>query len=309
MKPYPVIGWIVCFCGAVNAAHAQGGLRMNYSRIAVDNLPIGHAVSMKRLANLPLKVGNNYDFPIEVQVSIRYPATLRPDYEPVPDTNWVRPEWHAVEVEPGAEREMDMVIMLPDDEGLHGRRFQADVHVLTVGKRGVRGVRTGYEITGNLLFSVAPERNDVALHAALENPADGAFVLDPPRVDVFGAAPGLLMPILARGKNPVRLVNGSSETQTYEFEAVPLERSAYNADFGSQPMDPRGLLLPMSSCTLNSSGGTNLEFAVQVPADADFGKGPLLYLVAVRNGVLRSVEQYLKVYLWPGAEPENEHIN
>ncbi len=306
MKYALMMGWMAAgFVLNACAGQEAGGLKMNYSRIVVDNLPIGQPVSMQRLASLPLKLGNGFGFPIEVRVSIAPPAKPRPGYECIPDPLWIRPEVSVVEVPAHGERELDMVISVPDDPALFGRRFHADVVVATKGNPSIRGgVRTGYEITGNLLFSVAPQRNEQALQAALDQPASAAFRLDPPRVDVFDVRAGQALCILGPDQTPVRLINESGAPQTYELEAVASKQSAYKPDDGCQAeTDPGDVRMGWPECRLAPGASTNLQVSIQIPSGADLNKGPLLYQVAVRNGASRKVEQYLKIYVWPGPKP------
>ena len=289
---------------SAGAAQDKGGIRMNYSRIAVDNLPIGHTVSMKQLVNLPLKIGNRFEVPIEATITIRPPVTPLAGYERIPDTNWVHPGSCTVEVPAQGEAELDVEIMVPNDEALLGRRFHADVIIKTGGNRNIKGFRTGYELTGNLLFSVAPQRNEKALQAALEHPVDAAFLLDPPRVDLFEVQAGQTVVVQAPDQKSVRLLNESKSRQTYTLEPVPAKRAAYRPDAGSQAnVALDAVQLAWTECSLDSGAATNLAVSIHVPATTDFQKGPLLYLVAVRNGQTRGIEQYLKIYLWNEPKP------
>jgi hypothetical protein len=290
------------FAGIVKES---GGLRANYSKIVVDNLPIGCDVSMKKIVNLPLKIGNQYKIPIEANITIRAPKLAREGYEPIPSVDWIKTEAAMVEIPPLGERQVDVVIAVPDDETLLGRRFQADVIVTTAGDKNFRGVHTGYEITGCLLFSVAPVRNEKALQYALENPADAAFLLDPPRVDLFNVKPGQLVTVTSPQEEPIKLINESSVACPYHLEPIAASKSTYKPDVGSQVGAPEDIQLGFQDVSLDPNGSTNITISIQVPKDAKLSQGPRLYQVSVRSGKTRALEQYIKIYLWGRSAPQN----
>ncbi|OGV42512.1 MAG: hypothetical protein A2X46_04380 [Lentisphaerae bacterium GWF2_57_35] len=277
---------------------------MNYSKIVVENLPIGRAVSMKKLVNLPLRIGNRFNVPIEALVTIRVPQMPREGYEPIPSVDWVSPEAASVEVPPLVESEIDMTIALPNDEALLGRRFQADVIVTTIGNRNLKGVHIGYEITGSLLFSVAPVRNETALQFALENPSDAAFLLDPPRIDLFEMVPGQAVEVLAPLGKPIQLVNKSKSVCSYRLEAISSAQSSYKPDQGSQVGDPEDIQLGRQDILLDPGASIPLAVSIRVPEHVNLSDGPRLYQVAVRAGKTQAIEQYIKIYLWGQPAPQ-----
>ena len=296
-------GCALLSCSSAEVLREKGGLSANYSKIVVNNLPIGEDVSMMRLVNLPLTIGNRFAIPIDVTVRIRPPSIPRPGYEPIPDTNWVRIESSLLKVPSSGDVATDVIIALPDDESLLGRRFQADVIMTTAGNKSFNGIHTGYEITGCLLFSVAPVRNAEALQQALQSPANAAFRLEPPRVDVFQVSPGQVVVLTAPDGAPLRLWNESPTSCPYTLEAIPAERSSYKPDPGSRTGDPQDVRLGFRTCTLEPGAATNLYIAIQPPIDADLKASPRLYQVAVRSGVTQGVEQYIKIYLWGQPAP------
>ena len=299
-------GWLWMFSGlAASGAPVRGGLKTNYSKIFVENLPIGHTVSMRRIANLPLVVGNRFGTSVTISVRAVIPETPRPGFEAVPDAAWIALEASNIVVSADSESTLDVSIALPDDESLFGRRFQADLIVQTEPGRETRQVAVGYQITGSLLFSVAPLRNEAALQRALDHPADASFELIPPRVDLFDVRAGQTVRVLAANHTDVALVNRSAGTQRYVLASVNPAATTFTPDPGSRFTGRADEVRLADDEILLPAGSTHgVPMEITVPADADLDKGPLIYLVSVRSGATQGIEQFIKIYLWNGPRPE-----
>ncbi|HEY8240034.1 MAG TPA: hypothetical protein VIH35_01245 [Kiritimatiellia bacterium] len=288
---------------AIQAAN-RGGLRTNYAKIVVDNLPIGHSISLTKLASLPLVVGNNFDAPISVTITSRTPTAPREGYEAIPDSSWVEPEVTTVELAAGAETNLDIVLHIPNDHYLFGRKFQADIviHSSRDGEGG--GVVFSYELAGNLLFSIAPTANDEALAQAMATPLNAAYSLSPPRVDIFEVEPGDRVQVIGDSGGPVQLRNDSKDAQTFVLQSIDPGTTQFTPDPGSQYLGTADdVAIPVDTLNLAPHETKALNLSVIVPQNANLHKGPLLYLVAVKNGQTQTVEQYVKIYLWAGQRP------
>jgi hypothetical protein len=291
------------------AEKSRGGLRTNYAKIVLENLPIGHAISMTKLANLPLVVGNNFDTPVSISISPRAPTALRPGYEAIPDATWVQLETTTVQVGPGEERAIDVLLHLPNDHYLYGRRFQVDIAVSSSRDSDGGGVTFAYELTGSLLFSIAPVANDDAFRMAQAAPLNAAYKLSPPRVDVYNVTPGAKINITDANGEPVTLTNGSDLPQRFLLQSIDPATTAYTPDPGSRFVGAAtDVAIAASQLDIGPGESKPLFITVQVPEVVSLKEGPLVYLVAVRSGTHQTVEQYVKVYLWAGARPPKQEL-
>ena len=127
----PCLIALVCgliFSSACPALASKGGIKFNYTRIFVENLPIGNTISMKKIAKLPLRITNKFSEPMLVVFSLEKPVNdLIPGFEAIPDTGWVTTEYKSITVPALAEIESDVIIRLPDDAKLLGKKFQVNI--------------------------------------------------------------------------------------------------------------------------------------------------------------------------------------
>ena len=128
-KPCLIV--LVCgliFSSACPALASKGGIKFNYTRIFVENLPIGNTISMKKIAKLPLRITNKFSEPMLVVFTLEKPVNdLIPGFEAIPDTGWVTTEYKSITVPALAEIESDVIIRLPDDAKLLGKKFQVNI--------------------------------------------------------------------------------------------------------------------------------------------------------------------------------------
>ncbi|MDE2512342.1 MAG: hypothetical protein KGL74_14550, partial [Elusimicrobia bacterium] len=103
------------------------GLRTPLGEVIIRNLKIGQTYSMYKLLNLPMRVVNTGDDNIDLKISTVRPTRLNDGYEEVPSLDWVHVEQSTFTVAPNREAMTDLVIAIPNDPALMGRRFQADI--------------------------------------------------------------------------------------------------------------------------------------------------------------------------------------
>lgn len=284
----------------LSAEAKTSGLRTNYSKVAVANLPIGQTVSMIQIANAPIVVGNNYAIPIFIKARTEKPSKAKDGYEPIPDSSWVTIEPDGATLAAGAASQLDVKISLPNDETLFGRKYFCHIVLLTEGDPNMTGVRFGTQITGLFMFSVAPARNEEGLDAALKNPSNAAFELTPPVVILNNIVPGQKLKVLTELKKKVELTNQSKTKQEYLLSAVNPRDTNYsfisnNIQYGN----PNDMLISQEQVKLGPGKKKGLDIMIQVPPDIDLSKGSLAYLISVASGAKQGqgVNRYLAIYL------------
>lgn len=307
LKKSMIIGLVMCALLplAALAELDNGGLKSNYSKIFVQNLPIGQTISMKQLANAPLMIGNNFDVPIYVTFKTEIPKKPRDGFMAIPNAGWVQVESAGVTLLAKGKALLDVTITIPDDEKLFEQKYQCDIVMHTQGNPNVQGLRFGFQITGLLLFSIAPGRNEIALQQALNDPADAAYKLEPPQVDIWGVKPGSKIKVLTKEKKEVVLTNRSKKTQKYLLSSVDPGDTTFKPYTGSQfSGDPDQVIIKQDEFKISPGKSRKLKLEVQVPQDVDFTKGPLVYLVLVKSGTRQGVGRYMAIYCYADKKPE-----
>ena len=279
------------------ANQEKGGIKVNYTKVVVENLPIGQKISLSKIANYPLKITNKFKRPLDMVLSVIKPQETWDDFLPVPEVSWIKLQQELVTVPAQTTCELEVNIILPDDEKLLGKKFQANIVVRTSNKNST----VGYEVTGFLLFTLAPKRNDKALALALQSPLDSKFTLVPSRLDIYKVIPGQVIEVKHSEGDWVKLNNKISQTREYVVKAVSVAGTAVVPDKGSQLGNKADIILETEKIRLLSDQNSkDLKIKIKVPSEVVLSQGPLFYLVAISPDTQQKVEKFLKIYLWGG---------
>lgn len=289
---------LVTLLPKIARSDTTSGLKTNYGKIVVANLPVGQTISMTQIANAPLLVGNNYEVPVFVTIKPEAPKEPKDGYLPIPDPAWIMVEPNAVTLPAVATYQFDLKVILPDDEKLFGNKYICNLSIMTEGDLAKKGFRYGTSITGLFMFSVAPARNELGLEQALQQPADAAYDIVPPQVVVRGAKPGQKVKIRSEMKKKVELINRSKKEQQFWLSSVDPAEHNYSlissSRFGGNVND---VTIEPEQFKLGPGGRKALNITVQVPMDADFELSSLAYLVSIASGKRQGVNRFFTIYL------------
>lgn len=289
------------------AAETKQGITSNYSLVEIDNLPIGQTISMKQVANLPLKVGSAFGSSVYLMVSVLKPDPPKEGYEQIPDVAWVVPESYGMTIPAFGKAELDVKINIPDDTALLGRKFHVKIDTSMV-PLNARGMTFGFGALNNLFFSIAPQPNKEALDAVIEKPLDVDFFIDSQRSDITQAKPGTKRDLINIEGKPATLKNTSDHKQEYFLSPVAGSEVFMLHDVGAQVReDLDNIVIQKDKIVLNPGQTKPLNIQIKVPEDADMEKGPLYYAVSVQSGSEQSAQKYIQIYLWP-KERRNTNI-
>ncbi|MCD4814493.1 hypothetical protein K8S19_12485 [bacterium] len=289
------------------AAEVKSGLKTNYSKINISNLPIGQTISMTEVANAPMIVGNNYNVPVYVEVRTESPKKPRDGYAVIPDPAWIVVEPNGLTVGANSSMQVDVKVSIPDDEKLYGNKYVCKMVVHTGGDPNQKNLRFGAQVAGFFMFSIAPGRNDEALAAALKNPADAAYAIEPPVVVLLDAKPGQKIDLRAPGKKKIELINNSKKTQKYFLYSVNPNDTQYQlldkSRFAGKVED---VSIRHDQIKLGSGKKKALDITIQVPKDVEMLEEALTYMVSITSGTKEGVVRYLVIYLGGPAQKQND---
>ena len=170
--------FIVCL-SFINNLYALG-ISTEFNNILVENLQIGQEYNLTKLLNLPCKAKNNSDKKVKIKIQPVRPVqqSLKPGFEVIPSTDWIKILNSEISVEPQSFAVSDLVIKIPDDKTLLGRKFQVNIwfYISSVeGESGLLSMTPGVE--GSLLFSISAEVKKQKV-----KPVDLSFELSPAEV-------------------------------------------------------------------------------------------------------------------------------
>jgi hypothetical protein len=132
------------------------GLRTTFGQVYVENLQIGMTYSLDKLIHLPLRIVNESDAEVKLDLSVIAPPNggLKKGFEPIPNLNWIKLEQDHLTAAPMHEAVTDIVISIPNDPKLLGRKFQVDIWSKTNNKTGM--FQTGLDSRLLLFINTVP---------------------------------------------------------------------------------------------------------------------------------------------------------
>ncbi|MBI4395647.1 MAG: hypothetical protein HY548_01035 [Elusimicrobia bacterium] len=136
-----------------SAARARFGLSTNFVDVVLDRLEAGRSYDVGRMTSQAFSLTNKSEKPVTILVAPEAPASdnLKPGYEPIPDTSWIRVDPQRFAMRPGETRSLSVRVKVPKQAGSAGKHYQAGLWARTVEGTMAVGLRS------RLRFSVMTE--------------------------------------------------------------------------------------------------------------------------------------------------------
>jgi hypothetical protein len=198
-----------------------GGLRCSIGEVVIDNLKIGHSYSLQALANLPLVITNTADQAATIRVQPLVPdaGELRPGVDAIPAVAWASARPDSFVLAPHESKSVEMMLTIPDDERLFGRKFLVNFWSHTMAQAGDL---LAYGLKSRVIFSIDQARDT----SAVAPMGELSVTLTPSELRLEGLARGREYP-LAKGKaQPLVVQNNSSRPLSLELQVLSPEHSA-----------------------------------------------------------------------------------
>ncbi len=114
--------------GAEAGAAQRRGLTTEFVETLIEGVPVG---SRYVLASRPVSVRNTGDYEMDLRfdATVPEPVEMRAGYEPIPDAAWVSFEPRTFSVPQGGVATGKLVLYIPDDPALVGRRFEVMLYL------------------------------------------------------------------------------------------------------------------------------------------------------------------------------------
>ena len=82
-------------------------------------------------ARIMLEMGNTTDSDYSFHISAAEPSHLKEGYSPIPDLSWISFDKQDIELPSGSSGKVLVTVSIPDDEGLVGKKYQAEVRFVS----------------------------------------------------------------------------------------------------------------------------------------------------------------------------------
>jgi hypothetical protein len=204
-----------------------GGLRCSVGEVVIENLRIGHTYSLETLAKLPLSITNTSDHAVRVSIEPMVPSEseLRQGAEAIPSVDWAAAAPDTLELSAGETQQTDMTLVIPDDESLFGRKFQAMFWSHTLPQAGSM---LAYGLKSRVIFTIDQVREG----DGPEPTGDMSFTLLPARVKLDSVRPGKTYRLEKAASEPLKVRNTSDHPVTVELKAISLEEAGSRPEEG-----------------------------------------------------------------------------
>lgn len=266
------------------AAPAFGaGLKTQFGEVVVQGLKIGKTYSLHKLVNLPLRLVNTGDAEMEVYVTAIQPsaAVLRPGYDVIPSTAWIKVEKEVLYIGPNREGATDIEIAVPNDTALLGKRIQVDFWSRT--RDVMAPVAVG--IQSHLLIhidSTPPTEEELKAKYVDETLANLDFTVLPMSTDVGVLPVGRDVDLRKERKLSLKLINPNDRALNFRVRPVPVWESLARPPAGTEAAFDANWLKPGKELVKiegNSIGEVSLT--VHIPDEERTRGRRFLLLLAV----------------------------
>ncbi len=255
------------------------GLRTPFGEVLIKNLKIGQTYSMFKLVNLPLRVVNTGDETTDLVIE---PIPVRPDeakagYTPVPSPDWVRLEKSSFTLEPNREAVSDVIITIPNDPSLLGRRFQADVWSHTIGARAfLVGIRSQILMH---IDSTPPTEEELKKKFVDETLSNLDFTVLPVSAQVSDIPLGRKVDLRKERKISIKLVNPNDRALNFRVRSIPTFESTILPPTGYEAADdPKWLTAEHETLKIEANSISDTSLTLQIP-DAERYRGKHLFFI------------------------------
>lgn len=299
LRMWTATGLMLALMGWAMTASALMGLRSKFAEVSVEHLKIGRSYSMLELMNFPLRVMNTGTEPMPLSVTVLPPAVageFREGYEPIPDVGWIHLQQSSFTVPPGIEGVTDVVITIPDDPALMGRRF-----VVYLWTKSENLAYTGVGLKSRLLLSVSSQKaTDAEVKAAPSHKrlANLNFSLNPMEVLMSDVPTGLSVKIKEK-ETDVMLISPNPESYTFRLTPVAAWETslALPKGFASAP-DPKWLEAKTPLVKMKPYSMQPLDLSLRIPSEERFkGQRYMFVLKAEIEGQDISAAAYVKIFV------------
>ena len=239
------------------------GLRTTFGEVVVKKLKIGQTYSLYKLVNLPLRVVNTGSEYVDLKVELEKHAELSPGYEQVPSLDWLTIEQSTFTVAPNHEAVTDLVLKIPNDKALLGRRFQIDIWSHTTGAHALLvGLRSHLLLQ---IDSTPPDEEELKKKYVVENLANLAFTVLPVNAQAGDVPLGREVDLRKERKLVIKLVNPNEQALNFRVRSIPGWESSIQPPAGYTQAERVDWLKPESEIVKvdgNSIGDTSLRLNI-----------------------------------------------
>ncbi|MDW8055587.1 MAG: hypothetical protein RMJ13_02635 [Elusimicrobiota bacterium] len=211
-----------------NFSHLNaGGISSPNAAMYISNLKIGQEYSLKQLLGYPFQVSYRGRFPVDLTITLEKPTTTTSDgYEPLPDLSWVQLEKSGFSLDPGETAETDIIIKIPNDEKLLGKKFHLNISPVTGPPKGDNraGLVFAVGIVCKLYLAIAPKPPTIEEIREQQRRRLSGYLdvsVSPNRIFIYDIEPDKKYNFTKQFGEVIKVINATSQNVNVEIESIP----------------------------------------------------------------------------------------
>jgi hypothetical protein len=240
-------------------------LEMGPGMFMVQAVPPGREVNLRKLGGVLFTVTNRSDHAMDYTLSCHRPKegglpTWEQGYEEIPNAAWCYLEETTITVPAKSEKQVGLIINIPDEPENYNRKFMLAV-ILNTGKVGNTSV--GLAVACRVQI-------ETAINDHLDSSTAAPLAVVPGTITLSGK-PGATVSgsVLVRNNTSGRI--DATVVRLPQVYADPMKHPRYDSN-GFQPQKEPWLAPQTAAFPLAAGGGTLLSFTGTIPATAEVGK-------------------------------------
>jgi hypothetical protein len=261
---------------AMAFAEVRRSITTKFVEVLVEGVPLG---SRYVLESKPVEMFNGSELSLKLRfdAEVPGPSEMRAGYEPIPDPAWISFEPRSFSVETGRTATGKLVLYVPDDPALVGKRFQAMLYLHT---DSTEPGMVGMGLRPRFLFSIA-KKESKDTPGVVNNPAPKA------RLTPFGTSP--TESYMTFSCSPLKAENLFREEMLYEIALDPGAADRVGMAKGETLVtDPSWLEVSPPDIVLHANTRAEVSVTMKIPLKAEnFGK---TFVAALRSKAHRKGE-------------------
>lgn len=204
-----------------------GGLSSPNAAMYLLNLKIGQEYSLKQLLGYPFQVTYKGRYPVDLKINLEKPTTTTPDgYEPIPDLSWIQLQKTEFSLDPGETAETDIIIRIPNDETLLGRKFHVSISPVTSAPKGDTRAWLAFAVglVCKLYLGIAPKPPTIEEIRELQRKRLSGYLdisVSPNRIFLYDIEPDKVYNITKQFNEVIKVINATSQKVNVELQSIP----------------------------------------------------------------------------------------
>jgi len=263
-----------------------GGIRTDFGDVMIDNLGIGRTYNLRDLAGTPLKVTNTGADTVNLVMTVEIPTDgmiterrLELGFKPIPSPEWVSLSRSQFVVPSGESAYSDVIINIPNDPSLYGKKFQASIYSRTAG-----GAFLNLGVWSHLHLGIV---SNPELQAEMEkNRKRGTvgnmdYTLLPDKIVVENMPLGKTVDVKKDLKRTIMIANSGADPIRLRLKSIRVGDTPLTLQTGFEEGKPEWLAVAAAEVTVDGASFSDPGLKLTLPKDESLKGKKLMFAIKI----------------------------